>query len=109
MRPLSINSAPARPAAENPAVHSSESQRLPKRKKEKRRKERKSEREHIRRNLTKSLTRGMGFLLRMSGILSIMISPPPGLEKRQKESENAGEGGRKETERRKGWETEKEI
>lgn len=37
----------------------------------------------VRRNLTKSLTRGMGFRLRMSGMLSIMISPPPGLQQRQ--------------------------
>lgn len=43
----------------------------------------------IRRNLTKSLTRGMGFRLRMSGMLSIMISPPPGLQERR---ESAGKG-----------------
>lgn len=41
------------------------------------------------RNLTKSLTRGMGFRLRMSGMLSIMISPPPGLQER---GESAGKG-----------------
>lgn len=43
----------------------------------------------VRRNLTKSLTRGMGFRLRMSGMLSIMISPPPGLQERR---ESAGKG-----------------
>lgn len=41
------------------------------------------------RNLTKSLTKGMGFRLRMSGMLSIMISPPPGLQERGK---SAGKG-----------------
>jgi len=39
------------------------------------------------RNLTKSLTRGMGFRLRMSGMLSIMISPPPGLQEETRVSE----------------------
>lgn len=29
--------------------------------------------------LTRSLTSGMGFLLRMSGMLSMMMRPPPGL------------------------------
>ena len=30
--------------------------------------------------LTRSLTSGIGFLLRMSGMLSMMMRPPPGLQ-----------------------------
>lgn len=35
--------------------------------------------------LTRSLTRGMGFRFRMSGILSMMMRPPPGLQDTQGE------------------------
>lgn len=77
--------------SKDPAVQNRESQTLPEKE------------ENVReKNLTKSLTRGMGFLLRMSGMLSIMISPPPGLEKRhtkvrQHRSRRRGVGKERET------------